>query len=368
MAGLAILGDLSEEEASRFAALVEGCAVPASGAAAPDERLRVFDLHCDTLDRLALFGDPSGMGGFSEHDADIPAARMVALDDNDAHISLERTAAFRWCQCFAVFVPDELRGGDAWSFYRRLRGFFERELERCEEKLALVGAPRDIEAAFTNGRTAAIPTIEGASFLEDDEHALERLDALDADGVAMVTLTWNGRNALGSGHDTTEGLSGFGKAMVRELEERRIVADVSHLNDEGFKDVCRVANRPFAASHSNARSVCGHPRNLADWQLREIADRGGIVGLNYCNHFISELHGDPTHDDMLRHVDHILEVAGDRVLALGSDYDGCDVPSWLEPCDRVSTLADLIAGQFGRDIAERVFFENARDFFELNQR
>ena len=150
---------------------------------------------------------------------------------------------------------------------------------------------------------------------------------------------------------------------MRELELRGIAVDVSHLNDAGFKDVCDAAARPFAASHSNARAVCGHPRNLADWQLRELADRGGIAGLNFCRDFLSDVHADPAPDDVLRHVDHVLETVGEDMLALGSDYDGCDVPSWLDPCDRVGDLHALLARQFGSAVADKIFFENARAFF-----
>lgn len=150
---------------------------------------------------------------------------------------------------------------------------------------------------------------------------------------------------------------------MRELERRRIAVDVSHLNDAGFKDVCAVADRPFAASHSNARAICGHPRNLADWQLRELADRGGVAGLNFCRDFLSQTHADPMPDDVLRHVDHVLETAGEDVLALGSDYDGCDVPGWLDPCDRVGDLHALLAREFGRTVADKAFFGNAHAFF-----
>ena len=222
----------------------------------------------------------------------------------------------------------------------------------------------EVDAALAAGKTAAVLTVEGASFLEDDGQAESRLDALADAGVRMVTLTWNGPNALGSGNDTSHGLTGFGRSCVGELERRGIVVDVSHLNDAGFKDVCATARRPFAASHSNARAVCGHPRNLADWQLRELADCGGIAGLNFCTQFLTDRLADPTRDDVLRHVDHVLETAGEDVLALGSDYDGCDVPSWLEPCDRIGALHELLACEFGRDIADKVFFRNARDFFE----
>ena len=238
------------------------------------------------------------------------------------------------------------------------------ELERCGDKLAQARTMAEVDAALAAGKTAAVLTVEGASFLEDDGQAESRLDALADAGVRMVTLTWNGPNALGSGNDTSHGLTGFGRSCVGELERRGIVVDVSHLNDAGFKDVCATARRPFAASHSNARAVCGHPRNLADWQLRELVDCGGIAGLNFCTQFLTDRLADPTRDDVVRHVDHVLETAGEDVLALGSDYDGCDVPSWLEPCDRIGALHELLACEFGRDIADKVFFRNARDFFE----
>ena len=358
--GLLMLEDLAAEEAARLGVV----AAPAEvGGYVSENKLRVFDLHCDTLDRLAFYGDASVPGGFAEHDAGIPAARMATLGDNDAHLSLARTAGFAWCQCFAAFIPDVVRGDAAWSLLERVRRVWERELERCGDRLARVRTMSDVEAAWVAGKTAGIFTVEGASFLEDDDAAEARLDALAEAGVRMVTLTWNGPNALGSGHDTTEGLTAFGRVIVRELERRGIAVDVSHLNDEGFKDVCAVATRPFVASHSNARAVCGHPRNLADWQLRELADRGGIVGLNFCRDFLSDVHADSTPDDMLRHVDHILEVAGEDVLALGSDYDGCDVPTWLDPCDHVDTLHNLLSHHFGQPLANKIFSQNAHTFF-----
>ena len=353
MGAFLTLDDIVADEVRRAA----GEEAPASG------RMRVFDLHCDTLDRLALRGDASVPGGFAQHDAGVVDARMSTLADNDAHISLARTKPFDWCQCFAVFVPDELRGHAAWALYERVRGFWLDELERCDGALAHARSSADIAAAFGAGRTAGMLTVEGASFLEDDAVAEARLDALAADGVRMVALAWNGANALGGGSATFDGLTAFGRTAVRELERRDIVVDVSHLNDEGFKDVCATAQRPFAASHSNARAICGHPRNLADWQLRELADRGGIAGLNFCRDFLSDVHADPLPDDVLRHVDHVLEVAGEDVIALGSDYDGCDVPSWLDPCDRVSDLHALLARQFGRDVADKAFFGNAQAFF-----
>lgn len=298
------LGDASPEEAAK---LWGDDAFSQAKDANPD-RLRVFDLHCDTLDRLALSGDPGVPGGFAEHDAAIPRSRMSSLADNAAHVSLARSAPFSWCQCFAVFVPDQLQGDAAWALFEHVRRFWETSLERHRDAIARVRDVCEIEDAFAASKTAGMLTVEGASFLQDDGKASARLDALAEAGVRMVTLTWNGRNALGSGNETLDGLTSFGGACVRELEARGIVVDVSHLNEAGFRDVCAIASRPFVASHSNARAICDHPRNLEDWQLREIADCQGIVGLNFCRDFLSDLHADPSPDDVLRHVDRILGV------------------------------------------------------------
>lgn len=363
-------GSATDAELAQVARQVAGLAGVPSMQAEPGQghtsripRTAVFDLHCDTLDRLALSGDPSAPGGFYEHDRRVPRERMSRLAENDAHISLERTAAFRWCQCFAVFVPDEVSGDEAWAFYQRVVRYWRGQQQENAATLAAARTMADVLAAHEAGKTAGLLTVEGAPFLRDDAAAEARLDALVDDGVRMVTLTWNGRNAIGSGHDTHEGLSAFGRVCVRELEARGIAVDVSHLNDEGFKDVCATATRPFAASHSNARAVCGHPRNLADWQLREIADAQGVAGLNFCRKFLSGLHADPTHSDVLCHIDHVLEVAGEDVPALGSDFDGCDVPSWLDGCETVGGLHTLVAQEFGADVARKLFFDNAAAFF-----
>lgn len=326
-------------------------------------KLKVLDLHCDTLDRLCLSGDPTVPGGFYEHDAGVPRERMSRLDVNDAHISLQRMGEFDWCQCFAVFVPDVLRGDAAWALLKRVHAFWEEETARCANRIASVTSPGQALEAFEAGKSAGMLTVEGCSFLEDDASAEVRLDALQDAGVRMATLTWNGVNALGSGNDTDAGLTAFGKRMVSALEERDIVVDASHLNLQGFKDLLEIAEKPFVCSHSNARTVCGHPRNLEDWQLREIAERGGIVGLNFYNDFLSDAGGEATQDDVLRHADRILEVAGERVLALGSDYDGSDVPRWLDPCDTVADLHQLLAREFGSSTADAVFFGNGERFF-----
>ena len=328
-------------------------------------RINIFDLHCDTLDRLALHEAAADLG-FSEHDAHIPAERMSSLSSNDAHIDLERMlgAGYGWCQCFAAFIPDGLGTQRSWNVFETVRDYFRSQLEQHAGLVEQVHDARDIRRIIGERKCAAIFTVEGGSFIEGDVSRVH--EAADA-GVKMLSLTWNGKNAIASGNQTTDGLTPFGRQVIAAMEERGMVVDVSHLNDCSFWDVAEATAKPFAASHSNVRSVCGHPRNLTDEQVRLMAERGGLIGLNFCRDFLRNDGADPTPDDVLRHVDHFLSLGAEPVLALGSDYDGCDVPSWLDPAEKVGALHALFTREFGEDIANAICFENACAFFERNE-
>ncbi len=147
------LEDASAEEA----ALLREGVLPKAAPGGAAGRLRVFDLHCDTLDRLAFHGDPTVPGGFAAHDAPIPAARMSSLADNDAHISLARTAPFAWCQCFAAFIPDQVRGDEAWALFERVRRVWERELGRWPGRLAPARSMADVDAALAGRQDGGSP-------------------------------------------------------------------------------------------------------------------------------------------------------------------------------------------------------------------
>lgn len=327
-------------------------------------RINIFDLHCDTLDRLALHEAAADLG-FSEHDAHIPAERMSSLASNAAHIDLGRMlgAGYGWCQCFAAFIPDGLGTQRSWRVFETVRDYFRSQLEQHDRLIEQVRDARDIRRIVDEGKCAAVFTVEGGSFIEGD---VSRVHEIADAGVKMLTLTWNGKNAIASGNQTAEGLTQFGRQVIAALEERGVVVDVSHLNDRSFWDVVEAATRPFAASHSNARSVCGHPRNLTDDQVRVLVERGGIVGLNFCCDFLRDDGADPAPDDVLRHVDRFLSLGAEHALALGSDYDGTDVPSWLDPAEKVGALHALFAKEFGDEIANAICFENALSFFERN--
>lgn len=281
------------------------------------------------------------------------------------HISLDKvTSGTRWCQTYAIFVPDDKRGQAAVDYYRECVRYFQGQLEKYSGQLAQVRTAAEMDKAFAGGKFAGILAVEGGAALAG---RMEMIEELHRDGVRFLTLTWNGPNEIGSGSVTHNGLSDFGREAVAEMERQGIVVDVSHLNDEGFADLCKVATKPFIATHSNSRAICGHSRNLTDAQFCEIRDRGGIVGLNYYRNFIVDGGETASIEDLMKHVRHFLELGGEDTIALGSDFDGADIPGYLDSVEKVDNLrAALLADGLGEELTEKILFGNAYQFVQKN--
>lgn len=177
----------------------------------------------------------------------------------------------------------------------------------------------EAEAAFRSGRRAAFLSVEGAELLDC---SLERLEEAHAMGVRAVNPTWNHVNAL-SGTNAEEperGLTPQGRVFVRKMERLGMLVDVSHLSDPGFWDVAEELSGPFFASHSNARAVFSHPRNLTDEQFTAIIDHNGVVGLNLYANFLGS---GPTWTPPSPTWSTGWSWGAERTVALGGDLDGC---------------------------------------------
>lgn len=305
----------------------------------------LVDLHCDTLTACKS-----------------PGRCPDTLADPQADLSLSRLPkGIHWCQCFAVFVPDGLSPSDAAAHYRRHRDSFFRQMEAFSSFVAPCRAASGIQQAWSSGKTAAILTVENGAALGEE---LGQVEELARDGVKLLTLTWNGQNQYAAGASAQGGLTPLGRDLIPLLEAANIVPDVSHLNDQSFWEAAAIARGPLVASHSNARAVCPHRRNLTDDQIRLLAERGGLIGLNYCIRFIRE-DGLPQREDLFRHVAHFLELGAEDCLALGSDFDGTDLPPWLDSPGQAARLFDFFLERgLSPRLCEKIFWGNAMAFFQ----
>ena len=178
-----------------------------------------------------------------------------------------------------------------------------------------------------------------------------------------VLLARHGRRPRIAEEDPTYGenlgLTDAGRQLARVYLDQGIVMDVSHLSDAGADELFGLTDAPIIASHSNARSICNVPRNLADWQIEEIVRRHGLIGLNLFGPFVAAEH--PTIDDLLRHADHILSLGGEDVLALGCDLDGCQgvFPEGFHGVHSMPLVRSAFARHLGEAIAEKIFSTNA---------
>lgn len=294
---------------------------------------KIVDMHCDTISALYW----KRKNGCEEH-----------LSANSLSIDLHKMRSGGYClQDFAVFVNMELVA-DPLETALEMINLYWQELGMCGKGLAPALSWADICKNREQGKISALLTMEEGGILKGDLANLERLYRL---GVRMIGLSWNYPNELGAPNlqwdsygtplftsRSGEGLTEFGLEVLWEAQRLGMIVDVSHLSDGGFWDVVHHMRQPFVASHSNAQAVCGVCRNLTDEMIRALADKGGVMGVNFCEDFLCA--GDERQPGMLldavvRHIRHIINVGGEDCCGLGSDFDG------IESGQDLQTAADV---------------------------
>jgi len=223
-----------------------------------------------------------------------------------------------------------------------------------------------VEAAMADGVLAAVPHIEGAEAVVD----LDVLEALHALGLRSLGPVWSRPNAYATGvpfafpgtPDVGTGLTAAGRELVTACDRLRIVLDVSHLNAAGFWELLTRSERPVVASHSNAHALSASPRNLTDAQLDALAERDGLVGLNFACGFLRE---DGRHEantpleTMVRHLDRLVERVGETRVGLGSDFDGATMPSAIGDAAGLQRLYDALREHgWDQQLLEKIAYRN----------
>jgi membrane dipeptidase len=234
-----------------------------------------------------------------------------------------------------------------------------------EVRICRTGA--DIRNCLDTGKLAAIMHIEGAEGIDPDLHML---DILYESGLRSIGPVWSRPNIFGHGvpfrypstPDTGPGLTDRGIELVRACNRLKIMIDLSHLNEKGFWDVSRLSDAPLVATHSNAWEICKHSRNLTDKQLAAIRESRGMVGVNFATSFIrpdGQRNDHTPLEEMIRHMDHLIEHVGVDGVGLGSDFDGATIPAEIGDVTGLPRLVDAMR-RHGYDEAtlRKLCFEN----------
>jgi len=246
-------------------------------------------------------------------------------------------------QLMAAFIETKYKPAMATQRGLQLLEGAHRFIAEHLDQVFLVQGKLDLEKIPDPNRIGILLSVEGGEILGEN---LFMLDIIFKLGVRALGLTWNQRNALadGAGEANTQSrLTHLGQEVVQRMNTLGMLIDVSHLNEAGFWHVLELSKDPITASHSCAKTLCDHPRNLSDEQLRAIARQKGVVGVNFYPRFLKET-GKVTREDVVRHIYHIAEIAGVETVGLGSDFDGIDeTPEGLGQVDDYCFLLDDLA-------------------------
>ena len=295
----------------------------------------LFDLHCDTL--LSLY------------------KKHYTLDSSPLHISNSKADIyFPYTQVMAIWSDCRLPSSEAYYQYRNTVNY---------AKETGIRFAKDFTDIQSGGKILAI---EDGRIVENQ---ISRLEEFKNDGVKIITLSWSGINQICGSWDTDASLSEFGKDFVEKCFELSIIPDISHTSPETTKEVVALAkkhNKTIIASHSNSYSICNHKRNLREDDFIAICELGGIVGISLAPQHL-DIDGNANIETILKHISHYLSLGGENTVCLGCDFDGVSsLPAGISDISDLTKLYNAIIKKFGNKIADKIFYQNAYNYFKNN--
>ncbi|OOB77277.1 MAG: hypothetical protein BEN19_02210 [Epulopiscium sp. Nuni2H_MBin003] len=296
-----------------------------------------IDFHCDT--------------------ASLIYAESKQLKKNTYHIDLQKTKKEYLAQWFAFFLNLKDIKIDVFNYFSIMYDYFMHQLRINNLK------PISSYKEYKNNKGLSVfLSIEEGEVVKDGLHVVDKLQSM---GITLMTLTWNYKNSLGSPHSINEGLTEYGKSVVDYLNNNKILLDVSHLSDLGIDDALALTKKPIIASHSNARAVKNHSRNLSDEHIKKIALTGGTIGINFYNAFLSDSYISKV-NDIVYMAKYISNLAGVEGVVFGSDFDGIDCPLEITDSSKITILKNALYEEFGSDIADKFLYKNAERLIKEN--
>lgn len=300
----------------------------------------MIDLHCDTIMQLLDHPDSGD------------------LYRNTWKIDIEKLQkAHSKVQDFALFI-NLGETNDPYGRYEEMRNLCTTQIHLYGEHIQHVLSYQDVESVYESGKIGALMSIEEGGVLGGD---LDKLKQAYQDGVRLITLTWNYQNGLGEPHcgEQHKKLTSKGIEFVEAMQDLGIIVDCSHLNDAGTEQLGDILDVPFVASHSNAREVTAHTRNLPDNLIKLIANKGGVIGLNFAQSFLG-ISPVSRIEDIVKHGLYLINKGGEDVVALGTDFDGIKPNTEIKDASEMYRLYDAFK-EAGLSVeqCEKLFWKNA---------
>lgn len=304
----------------------------------------ICDCHCDTLTELYN--------------------KNTSLYENKQHFDIKRQIAIGGgLQFCAIYVPTEVfryQGGLRYTLC--LLDKYNQEIKKLNENGIDVLQVRTAEDAgnVLKHKAATLLAIEEGGAIDGSLEALRCLYEL---GVRAMTLTWSNRNDIADGINeeaTGSGLTLFGKQVVAEMNRLGMLVDVSHISTAGFWSVIETSTKPIIATHSNAKSLCSHPRNLNDEQIKALAQNGGLAGITFAGQFLEEDWRNACIESVYKHIDYMLNLIGnDDHIGFGSDFDGISHPPYnIQGVQDYKPLIEYLSKYYSDETINKITHQN----------
>ena len=304
----------------------------------------ICDCHCDTLTELYN--------------------KNASLYENEQHFDIKRQIALGGgLQFCAIYVPTEVfryQGGLRYTLC--LLDKYNQEIKKLHENGIDVLQVRTAEDAgnVLKHKAATLLAIEEGGAIDGSLEALRCLYEL---GVRAMTLTWSNRNDIADGINeeaTGSGLTLFGKQVVAEMNRLVMLVDVSHISTAGFWSVIETSTKPIIATHSNAKSLCSHPRNLNDEQIKALAQNGGLAGITFAGQFLEEDWRNACIESVYKHIDYMLNLIGnDDHIGFGSDFDGISHPPYnIQGVQDYKPLIEYLSKYYSDETINKITHQN----------
>lgn len=303
--------------------------------------MKKIDMHCDVIYKMLTH-------------------RQICFDRVDPMLDVTLPAlqsSNTVIQCFAIFLPRTSRQ-DIQSILDGIDIYY-RDIVQAG-RLCPLKYREDLEK--DNSGIHSLLSLEGVGALQGNLTYLRVLYYL---GVRLIGVTWNDANWAADGVKERRhaGFSEQGRELIKECNRLGMIMDVSHLNETGFWELAEATRSPLIASHSNAYHVCPNPRNLKDEQIRQLIHMNGRIGITFVPWFVAEQQ--PSIADLIRHIDHICSLGGERHIGFGSDFDGIEewIPGLTNPV-QTDQLADALSQYYSDELIQGFFYKNWHRFLK----